>query len=85
MAGKHSLASGDNLVNKKQVCSEFRIDAMLLYQKLVNKQLKALINSVVSIAVNNFLKTNRVLFRKILPVVFWPFKKVLYINTHVFK
>jgi hypothetical protein len=43
---------------------------MLLYQKLVNKQLKALINSVVSIAVNNFLKTNKVLFYKILPVVF---------------
>jgi hypothetical protein len=41
-----------------------------LYQKLVNKQLKALINSVASIAINNFLKTNKVPFRKILLVVF---------------
>jgi hypothetical protein len=40
---------------------------VLLYQKLVNKQLKALINSFVSITVNNFLKTNRVLFCKVLP------------------
>jgi hypothetical protein len=58
---------------------------MLLYQKLVNKQLKALINSVVSIIVDNFLKTNKVLFRKILLIVFWPFKEVLHINTRVFK
>jgi c-di-AMP phosphodiesterase-like protein len=79
------LASNNNLVNKKQVCSEFKINVMLLYQKLVNKQLKALINSVVSIVINNFLKTNRVLFRKILLVVFWPFKEVLHINTYVFK
>jgi hypothetical protein len=43
---------------------------MLLYQKLVNKQLKTLINSVVNIIVNNFLKTNKVLFYKILLVVF---------------
>jgi hypothetical protein len=56
-----------------------------LYQKLINKQLKALINSVVSIAVNNFLKTNRVLFRKILLVVFWPFKEVSHIDARVFK
>jgi hypothetical protein len=85
VAGGHSLASSDNLVGKKQVCSEFRIDAVLLYQKLVNKQLKALINSVVSITVDNFLKTNRVLFRKILPVVFWPFKEVSYMDARVFK
>jgi hypothetical protein len=64
---------------------EFRINAMLLYQKLVNKQLKALINSVVSIIVDNFLKTNKVLFCKILLIVFWPFKEVLHINTRVFK
>jgi hypothetical protein len=43
---------------------------MLLYQKLVNKQLKALIDSLVNITVNNFLKTNRVLFCEVFPVVF---------------
>jgi hypothetical protein len=43
---------------------------MSLYQELVNKQLKVLINSFVSITVNNFLKTNKVLFRKVLPIVF---------------
>ena len=85
MARRHSLANGNNLVDKKQVCSEFGIDAVLLYQKLVNKQLKTLINSFVSIAVDNFLKTNRVLFRKVLPIVFWSFKEVLYVNTSVFK
>jgi hypothetical protein len=56
-----------------------------LYQKLVNKQLKALINSFVSVTVNNFLKTDGVLFRKILLIVFWPFKEVLHISTSVFK
>jgi hypothetical protein len=61
------------------------MDAMSLYQKLVNKQLKALINSVVSIAVNNFLKTNRVLFRKILLVVFWPFEEVSHMDARVFE
>jgi hypothetical protein len=43
---------------------------VLLYQKLVNKQLKALINSFVSIIINNFLKTNKVLFCKVLLIVF---------------
>jgi hypothetical protein len=57
---------------------------VLLYQKLVNKQLKALINSVVSIVVDN-IKTDRVLFRKILLVVFWPFKEVSHIDTRVFE
>jgi hypothetical protein len=61
------------------------MDAMLLYQKLVNKQLKALINSLINIAVDNTLKADRVLFRKILPIVFWPFKKVLYMSTSVFE
>jgi hypothetical protein len=56
-----------------------------LYQELVNKQLKALINSLVSIAVDDFLKTDRVLFREVLPVVFWPFKEVPYVNTSVFE
>jgi hypothetical protein len=58
---------------------------MLLYQKLVNKQLKTLINSFVSIIVNNFLKTDRVLFYKVLLIIFWFFKEVLYINTSVFE
>jgi hypothetical protein len=56
-----------------------------LYQELVNKQLKALINSLVSITVNDFLKTDRVLFREVLPVIFWSFKEVPHINTSVFK
>jgi hypothetical protein len=56
-----------------------------LYQELVNKQLKALIDSFVSIAVNNFLKTNRVLFCKVLLIVFWFFKEVPHINTSVFE
>jgi hypothetical protein len=79
------LANSNNLVNKEQVCSEFGINAVSLYQELVNKQLKALINFFVSITVNNFLKTNRVLFRKVLSIVFWSFKEVPYINTSVFK
>jgi hypothetical protein len=58
---------------------------VLLYQKLVNKQLETPINSFVSVTVNNFLKTNRVLFRKILPIVFWPFKEVPYISRSVFE
>jgi hypothetical protein len=58
---------------------------MLLYQKLVNKQLKTLINSFVSVTVNDFLKTDGVPFRKILLIVFWPFKEVLYISTSVFE
>jgi hypothetical protein len=58
---------------------------MLLYQKLVNKQLEALIDSLISIAVNNTLKADRVLFRKILPIVFRPFKEVLHMSTSVFK
>jgi hypothetical protein len=58
---------------------------VLLYQELVNKQLKALIDSLVSIAVNDFLKTNRVPFREVLPVVFWPFKEVPHINVSVFE
>jgi hypothetical protein len=61
------------------------MDAVLLYQQLVNKQLKALINSFVSVTVDDFLKTNRVLFRKILLIVFWPFEEVLYISTSVFE
>jgi hypothetical protein len=56
-----------------------------LYQELVNKQLKTLINSFVSIAVNNFLKTDKVLFCKVLLIVFWFFEEVLYINTSVFE
>jgi hypothetical protein len=56
-----------------------------LYQELVNKQLKTLINSFVSIAVDNFLKTNRVLFCEVLPIVFWSFKEVPHINTSVFE
>jgi hypothetical protein len=58
---------------------------VLLYQELVNKQLKTLINSFVSIAVNNFLKTNRVLFYKVLLIVFWSFKEVPYVNASVFE
>jgi hypothetical protein len=58
---------------------------VLLYQKLVNKQLKTLINSFVSIAVDNFLKTDGVLFRKVLLIVFWSFKEVLHVNTSVFE
>jgi hypothetical protein len=79
------LASGDNFVGKEQVCSEFRMNAVLLYQKLVNKQLKALIDSFVSIVVNNFLETNRVLFYKVLLIVFWSFKEVPHMNTSVFE
>jgi hypothetical protein len=79
------LASSDNLVNKEQVCLEFGIDAVLLYQKLINKQLKTLINSFVSITVNNFLKTNSVLFCEVLLIVFWFLKEVPHINTSVFK
>jgi hypothetical protein len=58
---------------------------VLLYQKLVNKQLKALIDSFVSIAVNNFLETDRVLFCEVLLIVFWSFKEVPYVNTSVFE
>jgi hypothetical protein len=48
------------------------MNTITLYQELVNKQLKTLINSFVNIAVtvNNSLKTNKVLFYKILPIVF---------------
>jgi hypothetical protein len=58
---------------------------MLLYQKLINKQLEALIDSLISIAVDNTLKADRVLFRKILSIVFRPFEEVLYISTSVFE
>jgi hypothetical protein len=58
---------------------------MSLYQKLVNKQLEALINSFISIAVDNTLKADRVLFRKILLIVFRPFKEVPHISTSVFE
>jgi hypothetical protein len=58
---------------------------MLLYQKLINKQLKALIDSFINIAVDNTLKANRVPFCKILLIVFQPFKEVPYISTSVFK
>jgi hypothetical protein len=61
------------------------MDAVSLYQKLVNKQLKALIDSFVSIAVDDFLKTDRVLFREVLSIVFWSFEKVPYVNTGVFE
>jgi hypothetical protein len=56
-----------------------------LYQELVNKQLKTLINSLVSIAVDNFLKTDKVLFCEVLLIVFWPFKEVPHINASVFE
>jgi hypothetical protein len=58
---------------------------MLLYQKLVNKQLKALIDSLISIIVNNTLKADGVPFCKILPIVFQPFKEVPHISTSVFE
>jgi hypothetical protein len=58
---------------------------MSLYQELVNKQLKTLINFFVNITVNNFLKTNKVLFYKVFPIVFWFFKEVPYVNISVFK
>jgi hypothetical protein len=61
------------------------MNIMLLYQKLVNKQLEALIDSFISIVVDNTLKANRVLFRKILPIVFRPFKEVPHISTSVFE
>jgi hypothetical protein len=58
---------------------------MLLYQKLVNKQLETLINSFISIAVNNTLKADRVPFRKILLIVFRPFEEVPHMSTSVFE
>jgi hypothetical protein len=61
------------------------MDAVSLYQELVNKQLKALIDSLVSIAVDDFLKTDGVPFREVLPVVFWPFKEVPHVNASVFE
>jgi hypothetical protein len=61
------------------------MDAVSLYQELVNKQLEALIDSFVSIVIDNFLETNRVLFCEVLPIVFWSFKEVPYVNASVFK
>jgi hypothetical protein len=61
------------------------MDAVSLYQELVNKQLEALIDSLVSIAVDDFLKTDGVLFREVLPVVFWSFEEVPHVNTSVFE
>jgi hypothetical protein len=61
------------------------VNAVALYQELINKQLKALINSFVRIAINDFLKTDRVSFRKVLPIVFWSFKEVPYVNARVFE
>jgi hypothetical protein len=61
------------------------VNAVALYQELINKQLKALINSFVRIAINDFLKTDRVPFRKVLPIVFWSFKEVPHVNARVFK
>jgi hypothetical protein len=81
------LTNNNNLINKEQVSLKFKVNIIVLYQELVNKQLKTLTNSFVSIIiiVNNSLKTNKVLFYKILLIIFWSFKKVLYINTNVFK
>jgi hypothetical protein len=56
-----------------------------LYQELVNKQLKTLINSFVSIAVDNFLKTDGVLFCEVLSIVFWSFEEVPHVNASVFE
>jgi hypothetical protein len=61
------------------------MDAVLLYQELVNKQLEALIDSFVSIAVDDFLKTDGVLFCEVLLIVFWSFEKVPYMNIGVFE
>jgi hypothetical protein len=58
---------------------------VLLYQKLVNKQLKALIDSFVSITVDDFLKTDGVPFYEVLPIVFWFFEKVPHVNIGVFE
>jgi hypothetical protein len=58
---------------------------VLLYQELINKQLEALIDSFVSITVDDFLETNKVLFREVFLIVFWFFKKVPHINTSVFE
>jgi hypothetical protein len=58
---------------------------VLLYQELVNKQLETLINSFVSIAVDDFLKTNGVLFCEVLPIVFWSFEEVPHVNASVFE
>jgi hypothetical protein len=61
------------------------MDAVSLYQELVNEQLEALIDSFVSIAVDDFLETDRVPFCEVLPIVFWSFKEVPHVNASVFE
>jgi hypothetical protein len=61
------------------------VNTVALYQELIDKQLKALINCLISIVVDNTLKADSVLFRKVLLIVFWFFKEVPHISTSVFE